>query len=52
VAKLPNASATQVTIEKILPLRALDPGQYTLKVKITDKTNNQVLTPTSTFTVN
>jgi len=32
-------------------LQSLEPGSYTLKMKILDKTNNQVLTPTATFTV-
>ncbi|HJZ96585.1 MAG TPA: GWxTD domain-containing protein [Candidatus Solibacter sp.] len=51
VAKIPGASANQVTIEKILPLNSLAPGQYTLRVKITDKNRNQVLTPSAQFTV-
>jgi GWxTD domain-containing protein len=51
VSTLPNASAQQVTIEKLLPLKNLEPGQYTLKLKITDKNRNQVLTPTAQFTV-
>jgi GWxTD domain-containing protein len=51
VASLPDASAQQVTVEKLLPLKGLDPGQYTLKLKVTDKNRNQVLTPTATFTV-
>jgi hypothetical protein len=51
VAKIPGASANQVTIEKLLPLNSLAPGQYTLRVKITDKNRNQVLTPSAQFTV-
>jgi len=51
VAKVPQASAQQVTIEKLLPLQTLKPGQYTLKMKVTDKNRNQTLTPTATFTV-
>jgi len=51
VAKLPDASAQQVTIEKILPLQTLKPGQYTLKMKVTDRNRNQTLTPSATFTV-
>lgn len=46
-----NASATQVTIEKLLPLRNLDPGQYILRVKVQDKNKNQVLNQAATFTV-
>ena len=51
VAKIPGASANQVTVEKLLPLKDLVPGQYTLRVKITDKNRNQVLTPSAQFTV-
>ena len=51
IAKLPGASAQQVTIEKLLPLQTLEPGQYTLKMKVTDKNRNQTLTPSATFTV-
>ena len=51
VAKVPGASTNQVTIEKLLPLKDLAPGSYTLKVKITDKNRKQVLTPSAQFTV-
>jgi GWxTD domain-containing protein len=47
----PGASAQQVTVEKLLPLQTLEPGQYTLKMKVTDNNSNQVLTPTANFTV-
>jgi hypothetical protein len=49
---LESASATQVTVEKVLPLKALQPGQYTLKMKVTDKISNTVLNQTAAFTVN
>lgn len=51
LSQIPDASATQVTIEKILPLNTLAPGQYTIRLKITDKSRNQVLTPSAQFTV-
>jgi GWxTD domain-containing protein len=51
VASLPGASASQVTVEKLLPLDKMTPGQYTLKLKITDRNRNQTLTPTAQFTV-
>jgi len=38
-------------VEKLLPLQTLTPGQYTLKMKVTDKKRNQTLTPSATFTV-
>jgi hypothetical protein len=40
-----------VTVEKLLPLQSLEPGQYTLKMTVTDKNDNQVLTPSANFTV-
>ena len=43
--------ASQVVIEKLLPLQSLEPGQYTLKMKVMDKKRNQTLTPSATFTV-
>jgi hypothetical protein len=51
VTDIPGASAAQVTVEKLLPLQSLEPGQYTLKMKVVDHNNNQVLTPTASFTV-
>jgi GWxTD domain-containing protein len=48
---LPDASGNQVTLQKFLNLNGLDPGQYTVRLKITDKTKNQVLTPSADFTV-
>jgi hypothetical protein len=51
IAGMPNASASQVTIEKLLPLKTLAPGQYTIRLKVTDRNRNQVLTPTAQFTV-
>ncbi len=46
-----SASASEVTIEKLLPLSTLQPGSYTLKMKVTDRKRNQTLNPTATFTV-
>jgi GWxTD domain-containing protein len=51
ITTLPGASAQQVTVEKLLPMASLEPGQYTLKMTVTDRTRNQVLTPTANFTV-
>jgi len=51
VIDIPGASAQQVTVEKLLPLQSLEPGQYTLKMRVTDKNTNQVLTPSANFTV-
>jgi GWxTD domain-containing protein len=46
-----KGSATQMTIEKLLPLKTLLPGQYTLKMTVEDKIAKQTITPTATFTV-
>jgi GWxTD domain-containing protein len=51
LAERQDASASQMTIEYFYPLNKLAPGQYTLRLKITDKTKNQVITPTAQFTV-
>ena len=46
-----QGSATQFTVEKLLPLKTFEPGQYTLRMKVVDKVGNKTLTPTATFTV-
>jgi GWxTD domain-containing protein len=46
-----EGSASQITIQKLLPLKSLEPGSYTLRLKVQDKVRNQTLTPTATFTV-
>ena len=51
VSSIQGASGSQVTIEKLLPLKTLAPGQYELKMKVTDKIRNQTLTPSAKFTV-
>ena len=44
-------TGTDFTVEKLLPLKTLEPGQYTLRMKVTDKLRNQTITPSATFTV-
>jgi GWxTD domain-containing protein len=51
VAAIRNASASQVTIEKLLPLNSLPAGTYTLKVKAVDKNRNQTVIQQANFTV-
>jgi GWxTD domain-containing protein len=51
ISSLPDASAQQVTVEKMLPLARLELGEYTLKIVITDRNRNRALTPTATFSV-
>jgi hypothetical protein len=48
---IPGASGSQITIERLLPLKTLAPGQYELRIKVTDKIRNQSLTPSAKFTV-
>ena len=52
LSQIKGSSASQVTVEKLMPLKDLAPGQYTLHLKITDQKRNQVLTPSAQFTVN
>ncbi len=51
VTAIRNASASQVTIEKLLPLSSLPAGTYTLKVKAVDKNRNQTVVQQANFTV-
>jgi GWxTD domain-containing protein len=51
LSKLENASGSQATIEKYFNLNSLSPGQYTIRLKVTDQIRNQVLTPSADFTV-
>jgi len=46
-----DVTKSQMVIEKLLPLQNFAPGDYTLKMKVTDKNRNETLTPTATFTV-
>ena len=46
------ASAPQVTVQKLLPLKSLGPGVYTLKVKATDRRANQTVQQEEKFIVN
>ncbi len=51
IGSIANASASQVTIEKMLPLNTLAFGSYTLKVKATDRNRSQSIQQQGTFTV-
>ena len=46
------AAAPQVTVQKLLPLKTLGPGVYTLKVKATDRRANQTVQQEEKFIVN
>ena len=41
----------QITLEKLLPLGAFAPGEYTLNIKITDNVRQQTLTPSANFRI-
>ena len=49
--KIRGVSARQTIIEKLLPLRNLEPGEYRLNLKVTDRVKNETLAPTATFKV-
>jgi len=49
-AKLKDATQ-QFTLEKQMPLSVLQPGKYTVQIKVTDKINKQTLLPSTTFEV-
>jgi len=53
LSDIPGASASQITIQKLLNLQKfkLAPGSYTLRVKITDKNRKQELPLQAQFTV-
>lgn len=50
VAKMSNA-AQQITLQKTMPLKALQPGKYTVQIVVKDNVKNQTLSPTATFEV-
>jgi hypothetical protein len=46
-----EGSASQMTIEKLLPLQTLDPGRYVIRLKVNDKVKNQTLTQSAEFSI-
>jgi len=46
-----EGSASQVTVEKWLPLKSLAPGSYTLRMKVVDQNRGQAVTPSALFTI-
>jgi hypothetical protein len=51
VSAIDGASATQVTVEKLLPLQTLVPGKYILKMKVVDRNRDATLTTAANFRV-
>jgi GWxTD domain-containing protein len=47
-AKLKDASQ-QFTLEKTMPLSVLEPGKYTVQIKVTDNVKKQSVSPSTTF---
>jgi hypothetical protein len=46
-----GGGASQVIAEKRLPLEGFQPGDYILKMKVTDNLRNETLTPSAMFKV-
>jgi len=51
ISAIPGSAASQTVIEKLLPLASLEPGDYTLQLKVTDKLRDESLTPSAKFKV-
>ncbi len=51
INSIEGASASQVTVEKVLPLQSLSPGRYTIKMKVLDRNKDATLTTAANFTV-
>jgi GWxTD domain-containing protein len=51
VTSVEGASASQVTVEKLLPLQSMEPGKYTLKITVTDRSREKTITTSANFTV-
>jgi len=46
-----RSSASQTVVEKLLPLEKLEPGEYTLRVKVIDEVRGETLIPEAVFKV-
>ncbi len=51
LSSLPSASLEQITVEKLLPLSRLAPGDYSLRLVIADRNRKEVLVPAAAFSV-
>ena len=51
VSAIPGASAAQTIVEKVLPLDNFAPGEYTLRMHVTDEVRGETLDPEAVFTV-
>ena len=50
-AELPEASPSQVVVEKMMSLASLEPGRYKLRITVTDQITHQSISPSAEFTV-
>jgi hypothetical protein len=44
-----SQTSQQVTLQKRMPLKSLEPGKYTVTIKVSDKVKKQSVNPTTTF---
>ena len=51
LSAIARSSASQTVVEKLLPLEDLEPGEYTLKVKVTDNVRGETLIREGVFKV-
>ena len=51
IDKIRGATSKQMIVEKLLPLKTLDPGEYRLSLTVTDAVKNETLAPTTTFKI-
>jgi hypothetical protein len=45
------SAARQITLQKEMPLKLLQPGKYMVEIKVTDNVKNQTVSPTASFEV-
>jgi GWxTD domain-containing protein len=46
-----QGAASEVTIERLLPLNRFAPGSYTLRITVTDTVRHRTVSPSATFTI-
>jgi len=51
LSSIERSSASQTVVEKLLPLGNLEPGEYTLRVKVLDEVRGETLTQEAVFKV-
>ena len=51
VNTIKDAGAAQVVVQQLLSLKDFEPGNYTLRMKVTDNKRHQTVTPSANFTV-